>query len=377
MVLNPALARDPASGRLHMLFRATGPGRPYASADDPLPYPIALGYAWSDDGGKVWTPDFSRPALSPRLALEPDELWLEGPRGEPILDYANGCIEDPRLIWVEGRLYLTVAARFFPPGPYWEHDDPMQCAPAWATAHDAPFGRAVAENLTVNVLYEVHLQPLAAGDYEQAFTCLGPLTDPQRGDNRDAFLFPERLLIDGRSQYVCVHRPRESEHYPEGEAGLPPAIYLSAADELEALAGPAAQHVLLARGTLAWEGNRIGGSFPPIRIDPKRWLLPYHGKQNDTVGYTQSFMILEQDATGWPRLKHRCGDRILYATEPWHFPGRFNIPCLFTCGGVLTQDGDLLMSYGAGDEVAGLASVDFNELVTHVATFDESGLRPK
>jgi predicted GH43/DUF377 family glycosyl hydrolase len=64
-----------------------------------------------------------------------------------------------------------------------------------------------------------------------------------------------------------------------------------------------AQHILLAESTLVWEGNRVGGSFSPIRINDKQWLLAYHGKQDDRVGYTQSFMILEQDDDGCPQ---RC-----------------------------------------------------------------------
>src|SRR5690606_33114673 len=156
-----------------------------------------------------------KPALAPRLEHTLEALHRYRAAGGVALDYANGCIEDPRLIRLEGKVYLTVATRIFPPGPYWEHDDPMQCAPDWARSNADGLERAVRDNLTVNVLYEVDLERLAGRDYEQAFIYLGPITDPERGDNRDAFLFPEKLKIDGRLQYVCVHRPRESEHYPD------------------------------------------------------------------------------------------------------------------------------------------------------------------
>lgn len=374
MVLNPAIEREPGSSTLHMLFRATGPG-PRSPADGrPAPYPIYLGYARSDDGGHTWDADFSRPALAPALAETPDALWVQSAAGERVVNFANGCIEDPRLTWLGGKLYLAVACRLFPPGPYWEHDDPLQCAPAWAREPGHGFGRAATENLTVSVLYEVDLARLAARDYDAAFHLIGPLTDPERGDNRDAFLFPERLRIDGRLQYVAVHRPREAGHYGEA-ADAPPSIFLAAADRLEDLATPRARHILLAKGCLPWEGNRVGGSSPPIRIGEKQWLLPYHGKQDDRVGYTQSFMILEEDADGWPRLKHRCADRVLYPVLPWQQPRRFPIPCLFTCGAVVNDKGELVMSYGAADEVAGIAWVELAPLIERVRQFDAEGTR--
>lgn len=373
MVLNPAIARDPTSSRLHMLFRATGPGEAHRQSNRPDPYPIYLGYAFSDDRGATWTADWSRPALAPKLSETPEQLLVTDARARKTVNYANGCIEDPRLTWLEGRLYLTAACRMFPPGPYWEHDDPLQCTPGWVRSADHSFGRAARENLTVNVLYEVHLDRLATGRYDEAFSYLGPLTDPERGDNRDAFLFPEKLVIDGKPRYVCAHRPRDPQHYPGGRPGQPPAIYLAAADRLEDLAGADARHILLATGVLSWEGNRVGGSFSPLRLDERRWLFPYHAKQNDEVGYTQSFMILEQDASGWPRLKHRCADRLIHASESWQQPAKFPVPCIFTCGGLVDEVGDLVMSYGAADEMVGIAWTHFDALVDYVSRFDATG----
>lgn len=375
MVLNPAIEWDAQSQRLHMLFRATGPGSEHQHADRPEPFPIYLGYAYSTDRGQTWEVDYTRPALAPQLADKPEDLYITNASGQRVVNYANGCLEDPRLNWLDGKLYLSAACRLFPPGPYWDHDDPLQCAPTWAKSADEPFGRAARENLTVTVLYEVHPDRLVVGDYDHAFSYLGPLADPQRGDNRDAFLFPERLRIDGQLKYACIHRPREGHNYDDGPAGRPPSIYLAVADRLEDLASSNAQHIRLAEGVLAWEGNRVGGSAPPIRIDDTRWLLPYHGKQNDTIGYTQSFMILEQDDDGWPRLRHRCGDRMLYVTESWQAPNLFPIPCLFTCGAVHTDDGELIMSYGAADEVAGMAWTRFDSLVQHVMQFNPDGTR--
>ncbi len=382
MVLNPAIIPDPGSARLHMLFRASGPWPQKQYAGRPMPYPIFLGYAVSDDGGKTWEADFSRPALAPAIKDSPRELSITNVDGQRVVNYANGCIEDPRLFWLEGKLYLTTACRMFPPGPYWIKDEPTQCAPEWAQIGDAQgLGRAARENLSVTVLWEVDLAKLAGKDYAGAFAYVAPLTDPNRGDNRDAFLFPERLQIGGRRQYVCVHRPMTPTAYGAGALGTSalPSMYLASADSLGDFATGRACHHFMAAPVFEWERSRVGGSFPPIRISGNEWLLGYHGKQDATVGYTQSFMILRERLEGGggpPVITHRCSERVMYARQSWELAGKFKTPCLFSCAGAVIKD-QLLISYGAADTTAGLASVNFHDLVAYVREFDALGHRAK
>jgi predicted GH43/DUF377 family glycosyl hydrolase len=112
----------------------------------------------------------------------------------------------------------------------------------------------------------------------------------------------------------------------------------------------------------------------PIDLGHGEWLLPYHAKQDDVVGYTQSFMILrESPDDGWPDVVHRCPDRLMYARKPWELDGRFKTPCLFTCGG-LVRGSDLLMSYGAADTVAGVSWVNFTDLLAYVRSYDKHGV---
>ncbi len=65
--------------------------------------------------------------------------------GKEVVNYANGCIEDPRLFEFEEDIYLSAACRAFPPGPYWEYDDPLQCMPDWVTSESYVFVPAVKE----------------------------------------------------------------------------------------------------------------------------------------------------------------------------------------------------------------------------------------
>ncbi len=365
MVLNPAITADPGDPEhLCMLFRATGPWPQARLPGKPLPYPIFLGFGESFDGGTNWEFDLSRPAMAPRLEYRKDAFIAASFRDGKMFDYANGCIEDPRLFQFEDGLFLSVACRAFPPGPYWEHDDPLQCLPGWAS--EPLFGTAVHENSTVSLLYRVNFAALAKREYESAFELVGPLHQPDVSDDRDAVLFPRRLRIGDAEKIVCVHRPKHPWRYEIGKKLTAPSIFLAAGDSFADFYRGGATLTVLAVPRYEWEANRIGASFAPLELSAGEWLLPYHGKQDDAVGYTQSFMILRENGTLNPEIAARPERRLLYADADWELGGDFNIPCLFSCSGVLKRDGGFLMGYGAADRVAGVAETDFEEMVAQL-----------
>ncbi|WP_058303278.1 glycoside hydrolase family 130 protein [Gorillibacterium timonense] len=380
MVLNPAIIPDPDSDTLHMLFRATGPWPEKRREDCHDPYPIFLGYAKSEDKGVTWTADYSRPALAPALGYDETELYIEDIHGNRVRNYANGCIEDPRIFPVEGELYLTVACRPFPPGPYWlsDQEPPVETrfeyVPDWIFSSDKndPFIKTALSNDTVSVLFKLDLNQLKAGHYEQAFQYVCPLTEGYVSDNRDVFIFPDKMVIDGRSQYVMLHRPMNVLPFPEGDVVKKPSIYVAAADSIEDFATSKAVHHLLATSRFDWEEDRIGASWPPLRLTETDWLVPYHGKKDVYFGYTQSFMIVREQDNDFPKVIHRCPERLMYAEREWEMPADYPTPCLFTTAGVVV-DGELIMSYGAADQKIGIAWADFDELVAHIRRFDAEG----
>ena len=295
MVLNPAIIADPENKRiLYMLFRTTGPGTDVRIPNHPLPYPIYLGFAESRDNGQNWSFDWSRPAMSPRLDYDQEDFIRNSFRDKRMFDYSNGCIEDPRLFNFEGDVYMTAACRAFPPGPYWEKDDPRQCMPGWAMENPALFGEAVRQNRTVTMLYKVNLRALSAGDYDGAFEVICPLHDPEICDNRDVVPFPRRLMISCSPKIVCLHRPQEPWSYECGKGLSAPSIFIACADRWEDFYNGSAENRVLAVPKFEWEANRIGSSWTPLELEKGLWLLPYHGKQDDFVGYTQSFMLLRE-----------------------------------------------------------------------------------
>ncbi len=372
MVLNPAIVKDEDSDTIHMLFRATGPWPEKNLKGKSDPYPIFLGYAKSDDKGETWQADFSRPALAPALAYEQDKMYIKDIHGNMVVNHANGCVEDPRIFELEGELYLTTACRMFPPGPYWEGDKRRDNLPDWAMEPDNPFGTTAYRNDTTTVLFKLDLDKLKKGNYEDAFCYVCNLTDGNVTDNRDVFFFPEKMLIDGKMQYVMLHRPDMPDRFEAGKGVYKPSVFMAAAERMEDFVTDKCTHKLFAKSEFDWEEERIGASFPPIKIEEGRWLISYHGKQLPDYGYTQSFMIVEEVENDFPKIIHRCSERLMYAKQEWELPDKFECPCIFTTGGIV-MDEELIMSYGAADQKAGIARADFQELVDYVSTFNEKG----
>ena len=260
----------------------------------------------------------------------------------------------------------------FPPGAYWEGDKRRDNLPDWAMDPDNPFGTTAYRNDTTTVLFKLDLDKLKKGEYEKAFKYVCNLTDGNVTDNRDVFFFPNKVMIDGKMQYVMLHRPDEPDKFEDGKGVHKPSIFIAAAENLEDFITDKCTHKLYAKEMFDWEEERIGASFPPVQIEEGKWLMSYHGKQLPDYGYTQSFMILEEVENDFPKITHRCSKRLMYAKQDWELPDKFLCPCIFTTGGIVMDD-ELIMSYGAADQKVGIAWANFDEIVDYVSTFDENG----
>ncbi len=359
MVLNPAVIKDPDTGRIHMLVRVSGPMPEKGLPGRPEPFPIYLAYACSEDGGENWMFDFSRPALAPALAYTPEGLWITDGRGRRVPNYINGCIEDPRLFFLEEECYCTVAGRPFPPGAYWAHAAGNNI-PDWAGDPASPLGNI--KNVTTSVLYKVDLKALAAGEYERAFTYVTALTDPNVGDDRDVMLFPKKMRIDGQMQYVMIQRPHNPSRYA-GFTAAKPSIVLAAAPDLYDFAKRATRRILLYSPTLPWQNERVGASTPPIDLGNGEWLLNFHAKKDAVEGYAQSFMILKEQENDFPVITHLYPEKWIVNEEDFEVPRKFKTPCVFFTG-LIPQGDTLLASYGAADQYAAVMKIDFKKLLS-------------
>lgn len=365
--LNPAVIEY--RGIIHMLFRVRG------ELGDPHPEtmicPISLGHAWSTDGGKTWEIDKSRPCLIPACEVEPDKLYTANIYGEKVVNYANGTIEDPRLTMIDGKCYMTAACRFIPLPQMWKNPNLEYFVGSWAKNNvNNPFGIAASLNLTVSVLYEVNLDALANNDYDNAFSYITNLTNPEYGENRDVVLFSERMMIDGKLQYVMIERPVEPYLNPQLNEKKP-AMVISCAERFEDFARADNEKTVLAAPKYYWEDDRIGASAPPLKVNDRYWILSYHGKQDDENGYSQNFMLLETVENSLPIIKKRNTEPIIRVEEKWEFPKHFKIPCLFITGMIRVGD-DVLMSYGAADECVGVMFAKYKDILEYLDIETES-----
>lgn len=370
MVLNPTIFKVPDDNNIHMLFRATGTYKDTLPSQSPCPYPSSIGYAVSYDGGLTFLPDFTKPALAPLLKTALNDLYIKDIDGNFVINYANGSIEDPRVMVINNEYYLSVACRLFPAGEYWNSNHLSDFIPEWV--HNSHSSDGFKDNRSVTVLYKINTKELLRTNYESAFSYVGPLTNIDISDDRDAYLFPQKLLINDLSQYVMIHRPEKPSAYSVGRIYKKPSIFISCSESLTGFSDPNSIRKVFATSILDWENERIGGSFPPISIGNNEWLISYHGKENHSKGYFQSFMIAKNTKNNFPEVLHRCPEKLVFPTEEWEMPDLLPCPCIFTCGGIVNGR-ELIMSYGAGDQNIGILRVDFKSLVSYVKDFDKYG----
>lgn len=306
-VLNPACWYE--DGTFYLLYRAAGNDEEHT---------IHLGLATSRDGVH-FERSFDHPVLSPSV---------DGPDG--------GCIEDPRLVNMDGYYYLTYAARTFFPGQYWRGD-------AKTYGFHPEHGPSML-NTNTSVTY------LAVSDDLIHWKRLGRMTD-SRMDNRDVYIFPEP--VNGR--YVMLSRAMEMVG-PEYGCDVP-SIWISYSDDLLEWDN----YALLCTSEQPWESKKVGGSTPPLKTD-KGWLALYHGVSKEDNAYRVGALLLDLENPS--KILARTKDFIMEPEFDYETAGFYN-GCVFPTGNVIVDD-TLYVYYGAADKFCCLATCDINELLDYL-----------
>jgi predicted GH43/DUF377 family glycosyl hydrolase len=297
------------NGTFYLLYRAAG--------DDP-DHIIRFGLATSQDGFK-----FKRIGSKPVLSPSAD--------GEDA-----GCIEDARIVKIDGHFFITYAYRPYHPGQYWLAPDNSAFSP-----NDKTLPEAFGQNSTCSGL-------LVSEDLK-SFRRLGRITDPTL-DDRDVILFPEK--INGR--YVLLRRPKQWVGRKYGTQH--PAMWISFGEDLLKW-GPS---TLLAKGKLAWE-RKIGGSTPPLKTS-KGWFTLYHAVDDKGVYRVGAMMLDLKDPR---KILARTRQPILEPEADFERRGLYPHGVVFPCGNVV-KDGRLFVYYGGADKYIGVATADFAKLVESV-----------
>ncbi len=235
LVFNPGAIYD--KGLFHLIYRAVG--------EDDI---SRIGYAVSVDGYEFFRLD--KPVFTPRGVAE-----------------SKGC-EDPRIVSIDGKLYMTY------------------------TAYSIK-GVRVSLASTQNFI-----------QWERFGVVLPDM------ENKDAVLFPERI----NGKYVMLHRPMEP----------PRSIWIAYSDDLIHWSDfKKVMTPLEGR----WDSVGIGSASPPVKTE-KGWLLIYHGIDEESV-YRLGVALL--DLNDPSQVIGRHPDPVLQPEEDYELRGEVR-EVVFGCG---------------------------------------------
>lgn len=286
--INPA-AID-LGGKTHIMYRAVAPGNV-----------STLGYASTNDGFSI-DERLDKPAYFPRGDFE---------RRNDGNTTNYGC-EDPRLMVVEDKLYMTY------------------------TGYDGVTPRVAITSINIK---DFLAKKWSAWSTPQAITPPGIV-------NKDAAILPEKV----NGGYLVFHRVNESVC----------ADYVASLDFSHNKIVRCIEVISPRRGM--WDGGKVGISCPPIKTD-KGWLLLYHGVSWSTTYRVGAVLLDFDDPTV---VKARTAVPIFEPEEEYERKGL--IPnVVFPCG-LVVRKGLVYMYYGAADSVIGVATIELETLLHMLET---------
>ena len=308
VTFNPAVIYD--DGKFYMLERAAAGLTPFNSC---------FGLLESEDGV-----NFTHVKDTPVVTTE------------NLLGWKYGSIQDPRLVKIDNLFYLLYAAR---PYSYSLHPTGtghpsyfMSEYPGWngdMKVNMSRSGIAVSEDLI---------------NWKQV-----GFTTPEGLDDRDNILFPEKI----NGKFVLLRRPQRDS---EGNLykGYKPSIWISYSEDLVEWTEP----VLIAEPKYEWEGEKIGGSTPPLRTD-KGWLVIYHGV-DETSAYRTGAILL--DINNPEKVIGRTKVCIMEPEEYYEKVGLVIPNVIFPTGNVIIDD-ELYLYYGCCDTSIGMAKAKVDDIL--------------
>jgi predicted GH43/DUF377 family glycosyl hydrolase len=281
-VFNPAALH--LENRVHLLYRAM-------SEDNTS----VLGYAASQDGIRI---DYrsEKPAYVPR---EPFEQKLS-PGGN------SGC-EDPRLTRIGDKVYMCYTA--------FDGKNPPRVALTWIAVKDF----------------------LA----EQWNWAKPVLISPPDMDDKDAFLFPEKI----NGKYMIVHRGGDDIDF-----AFVQTLDFKENQWIE-------EHRWIGPRKWWWDSKKVGAAAPPIKTE-QGWVMLYHGV-SESGTYRVGAVLL--DLKNPVKIIGRTDNPIFEPEAPYEKEGQIQ-NVVFPCGNVLFKD-KLFVYYGGADKVVGVATVELSELL--------------
>lgn len=174
----------------------------------------------------------------------------------------------------------------------------------------------------------------------------------RKGENKFVTLFPE--LLEGK--FALIHR-------------IPPDMQILYTEELRNVSPSVGKTFFMPRPGM-WDGEKVGAGAPPLSTK-YGWLHIYHGvgKRNDKKVYRLGVILTSFDDPA--RILYVSHIPVLEPEEDYEVNGW--VPnVVFTCGVVpkhkdsnetLDENDEIMVYYGAADEVMGVAEAKIGELI--------------
>ena len=281
-VFNPAVVYH--NGLWQMWYRAQG-----------LDWISRLGYAVSADGVQ-WN-RLRRPVLEPQGGADS--------RG----------VEDPRVIWLNGRFLMTYTA----------------------------YGR---EHSGIPTHAGGGILPMiAASENGVTWERIGPIVRGE--DNKDHVLFPRK--VNGR--YAALHR-----RWPDVWLAYSDDLITWPEAEMRPIYGPRRDD------PDAWDSKSVGSNGVPIETE-QGWLLLNHGYNEDHV---YKFGVVLLDLHDPTQVLARPKTAVFWPEELWELRG--DVPnVVFSCANPVVES-VVYVYYGGSDHAIGLATCTLDDLLSFALT---------
>lgn len=248
-------------------------------------------------GGVTIDERLPEPIYSPREEFE-------SKRGSPTGN--SGC-EDPRIVQIADRLYLTY------------------------TAYDGT-------HVPTGALSSISVADFLARKFD-TWTKPYVLT-PDGVDDKDLALLPEKV----GDNYLLYHRVSNqicADLLPDLSSGKRVSRCIE----------------VMAPRRGMWDDAKVGIAAPPTKTEAG-WLMIYHGISSNDKMYRLGAALLAPDGT---TLLARTADPIFEPVERYEKEGEIS-NVVFACGAVVRGD-TLFLYYGAADKVVGVATASLSQIV--------------
>lgn len=218
----------------------------------------------------------------------------------------SGC-EDPRLTQIGDKLYVCYTA--------FDGKNPPRVALSWIYAKDF---------------------------LKRRWNWAKPvLISPPDISDKDAFVFPEKF----EGNYIIIHRVTDNIDF-----AFSPALDFKGDTWLE-------EYRWIAPRKGWWDSKKVGAAAPPIKTKDG-WVFLYHGVSDEGI-YRVGAVLL--DLKNPTKILGRTDNPIFEPETPYEKEGK--VPnVVFPCGAALIGK-KLFVYYGGADKVAGVATVEIDELL--------------